>query len=331
LRQLSAYEKLWPVAGTFTISRSSLDVIPTVWVEITENGLKGRAECRPYERYGDTVESVMAEIDSLKPLIEAGTSREDLSGTFRPGPARNAIDCALWDLEAKQKQVSVSSLLGLNAPKERITAFTLSVQPPDSMADAALKAVNFPLLKIKVNNDIAIACCLAVIKARPDAQLIIDANESLELAGLKELIRNVPHESIAMIEQPIHADAVLEENLPTTIVICADESLHSDTDIGREHLTLLWAQGYRAINLKLDKCGGLTSAYALAQLAKGMGFKIMAGCMVGSSLAMAPMLILESLADVMDMDGPLLLSEDCDNPLNYDQATVYPPDKKLWG
>ena len=331
MRQLSAYEKFWPVAGSFTISRSSLQTIPTVWVEIRENGIVGKAECRPYARYGDSVTSVLNEIEFIKRDIENGLSRQTLNQKLRPGPARNALDCALWDLEAKQKQQTVASLLGLPEPKARTTAFTLSLQSPENMADAARKASNFPLLKIKVDRKSALPCSLSVLNARPDARLIIDANESLDPESLKNLIKSIPDAAIAMIEQPIHADIFLESKLPTNIVICADESLHSETDFRGSDLETLWKQGYRAINIKLDKCGGLTAAYKLAEMAKSMGFKIMAGCMVGSSLAMAPMLILESFADILDLDGPLLLDKDCNHPLSYKGSIVHPPTSELWG
>jgi len=331
LRQLSANKKSWPVRGSFTIARSSLQIIPTIWVEITEGGKTGRAECRPYARYGDTVESVLNEIESLREDIENGLCRTALKDRLRPGPARNALDCALWDLEAKQKKQSVTELLNLPEPRARVTAFTLSLQSPNEMAKAARDASKFPLLKIKVDNKSALSCSLAVIEARPDAQLIIDANESLDAQSLNTLIQTLPAASISMIEQPIHADRILSSKLPTHIVICADESLHSDTDFTRADLEALWQQGYRAINIKLDKCGGLTAAYELMKMAKSMDFKIMAGCMVGSSLAMAPILILESLADVLDLDGPLLLENDCDYPLLYQEGMVQPPTSKLWG
>ncbi len=331
MRQLSAYQKSWPVAGSFTISRSSLTHIPTVWVEITDGEHIGRAECRPYARYGDTVQSVLADINTQKAAIESGLSQAALNKIMPPGPARNALDCALWDLEAKQSGTTVSALLNLPPPTPRLTAFTLSLQSPQKMADAAKQARHYALLKIKIDQENGLNCIKAVLKARPDAKLIIDANESLDHRHLQAMINAIPHDSIAMMEQPIHADTVGTAKLPTDVIVCADESLHSLEDITKADLEYLWEIGFRAINIKLDKCGGLTAALNLARLAKSMNFQIMAGCMVGSSLAMAPMMTLESFADVIDLDGPLLLSGDCDNPLTYENAKIHPPEPVLWG
>lgn len=331
MRQLSAYQKSWPVAGSFTISRSSLTQIPTIWVEISDGEYVGRAECRPYARYGDTVQSVLAEIDAQKSAIETGLSQVDLNKTMPPGPARNALDCALWDLKAKQSGKTVSTLLNLPSPKPRITAYTLSLQTAQKMAEAAKEADQYPLLKIKIDQKEGINCVKAILTTRPDAKLIIDANESLDHEHLSALIASIPHDAIAMMEQPIHANVVDKAKLPTDVIVCADESLHSHKDITKADLERLWEIGFRAINIKLDKCGGLTTGLHLARLAKSMNFQIMAGCMVGSSLAMAPMMILESFADVIDLDGPLLLSDDCDCPLIYQKAKIHPPQRQLWG
>ncbi len=331
MRQLSVYEKSWPVAGSFNISRSSLTSIPTVWVEITEDGVMGRAECRPYARYGDTVNSVISGIEDYRSAIESGASKDIINTEMRPGPARNALDCALWDLEAKRSGISVASKLGIAQPKPRITAYTLSLQSPEDMGKAALQASDYPLLKIKIGSNQAFESVMTVINARPDAALIVDANEGLDRKSLDRLLSNIPYQSIAMIEQPLPSDLIFKTPLPTCPIICADESLHSQSDITQADLQKLWDQGYRAVNIKLDKCGGLTAAFALVKLAKAMDFKIMAGCMVGSSLAMAPMLMLESFADILDLDGPLLLSQDCENGLRFDGPSVYPPDTSLWG
>lgn len=263
--------------------------------------------------------------------IEAGLSRSELNRIMPPDPARNALDCALWDLEAKIENTSVSDLLGLAPPEPQITAYTLSLQSPMEMAEAAITARRYPLLKIKVNQNVAIECATRIIEARPDAKLIIDANEDLDREGLEALINVIPHKHIEMVEQPLAASKTIDIPLPSTPIICADESLHSEQDITQAGLETLWNAGYRAINVKLDKCGGLTAALLLIQMAKHMDFKIMAGCMVGSSLAMAPMVILSGLVDVLDLDGPLLLADDCENGLIYKGATLYPPKSDLWG
>ncbi len=317
--------------GAFTISRSSLTKIPTVWVEISENSQIGRAECRPYERYGDTVESVMQQIESLRGDIESGLKVEELQSLIAPGPARNALDCALWDLTSKQYGQSVSNLLGLPKPKPRTTAYTLSLQSPSEMADAARKAEDYPVLKVKVDGHSAVDCVRAVLNTRPDASLIIDANEGLSRSGVDALIQAIPNEAILMLEQPVSSKVDVTRPFSSIPVICADESLHSQQEISISDLEKLREQGYRAINVKLDKCGGLTAALNLMKLAKQMDFQIMAGCMVGSSIAMAPMLILESFADILDLDGPLLLAEDCVNGLRYEGPKVFPPPSELWG
>ena len=321
----------WPAKGAFTISRSSLTLIPTVWVEIEQDGHKGRAECRPYARYGDTVQTVMTAIEQIRPEIESGLTTVELQKLIPPGPARNAVDCALWDLKAKISGTSVRDLLGLPAPKPRLTAFTLSLQSPLKMAEAALAAKTYPVLKVKVDGPTAVNCVRAVLNARPEASLIIDANEGLDRKQVDTLCEHVPKNSILMFEQPVSSNLTLSRPFETDPIICADESLHSSQDITKADLEKLRAQGYRALNIKLDKCGGLTAALNLMRLAKEMEFQIMAGCMVGSSLAMAPMLILESFADILDLDGPLLLAEDCENGLRYEGPKVYPPASKLWG
>lgn len=331
MRQLSVHEKVWPVAGSFTISRSSLTHIPTVWVEISENGKTGRAECRPYPRYGQTVESVTANVESVREAIENGLSKDELNALMPPGPARNALDCALWDLDAKLTGIPVIEQLGLSKPKAKVTAYTLSLQAPEDMADAALNKMHYPLLKLKVDQSCVIDCALETVAARPDAKLIIDANEDLTRDGLDTLLSAIPHENIAMVEQPLASHIKIQTPFPASPVICADESLHAEHDITEADLRALSADGYRAINVKLDKCGGLTAAFALIELAKRLDFQIMAGCMVGSSLAMAPMAILADLVDVLDLDGPLLLAEDCENGLIYEGAKLHPPTPALWG
>jgi len=326
LRQLKITQKSWPVAGSFRIARSSLTSIHVVTVEIADGMYIGRGECRPYPRYGETPDSVNAEIETHRREIENGLTLEALQTLMPPGAARNAVDCALWDLAAKQTGKSVSDMLDLPAPKPRITAYTLSIDTPDNMAAAAVKAKAYPVLKLKIGDAGGLAACQAVIKARPDAALIIDANEALTPDELPAFLTALSGANVAFIEQPIKHG----ENLPaeTKFVppLCADESLHT-----RKDLQTLWDAGYRVVNVKLDKTGGLTEGAALMTEAKAMGFKIMAGCMVGTSLAMAPMMMLESFADYIDLDGPLLLEKDVKPALRYDGEIIHPPSSDLWG
>lgn len=333
MRKITIEQHDWPTVGSFRISRSVLTTIPTLRVSITEAGFTGRGECRPYARYDEDCQSVSQQILSLQSQLEKGLSRLDLQTSLPAGAARNAIDCALWDLEAKQTGKTVSALLGLPVPKPRLTAYTLSVDSPDNMANAAKEAEAYPLLKIKIKASDGLDCALAVLNARPDARLIIDANESLTPTLTKALLSALQGRAIELIEQPLPHDKF--ETLPaqtrlnegiSPLIICADESLHTQED-----LNSLWEAGYRAVNVKLDKCGGLTEGISLMRAAKAMGFKVMAGCMVGSSLAMAPMMMLESLADVIDLDGPLLLSKDIENGIEYEPPFIKAPNRKLWG
>ena len=315
----------WTVRGTFRISRSALSVIPTVQVEITEGTHRGRAECRPYARYGQTVESVTTELEAVRALVEGGADREAVNAALPAGPARNAVDCALWDLEAKRAGRTVASLAGLPEPAPRDTAYTLSLDAPDAMATAARDAGEFRLLKLKLGREGALACVRAVCEARPDARLIVDANEAFDADGFHALYDALLPFPIAVIEQPLPASDT--SALPSgPIPICADESLHVADDLPR-----LRAQGFGSVNVKLDKCGGFTAALELMRRAKRMELGVMAGCMVGSSLAMAPMVVLAGLADVVDLDGPALLADDMEDGLRYQGGQVFPPSRTLWG
>ena len=328
MQHLKITTQSWPIAGQFRISRNSLTQIEVVSVEITAGQYKGRAECRPYARYEESAASVTAQIESIRDAIESGLTPEQLQSHLPAGAARNAVDCALWDLRAKTRQQSLAQMLGIAPARARQTAYTLSLDSPAKMGQAALEAKDYPLLKIKIGAQQGLEASLAVLKARPDAQLIIDANEALQPCELEAFRAALTGKNVAMMEQPLPAkDFDKIDNAPDTRPIyCADESLH-----GIEDLEPLWAAGYRAVNVKLDKCGGLTPALALMQAAKAQGFTIMAGCMVGTSLAMAPMMILEQFADYIDLDGPLLLAKDIKNGIKYEGAIIHPPSKALWG
>jgi len=256
LRKLILKTESWPVAGSFTISRSTLKDITVVTAEIRENYCAGRGECRPYARYDETPESVTRDIEGHRSAIEAGISLEDLQSLMPAGAARNAIDCALWDLKAQKTGQTVSQLLNLPPPNKRLTAYTLSMDSPAVMRAAALKAKQYPILKIKIGDKDGLKACLAIIEARPDAQLIIDANEALQPDEIEFFRSRLETFPIIMIEQPIAASTYdLIPNTPDKLpIFCADESLHNQDDLEK-----LWTAGYRAVNIKLDKCGGLTA------------------------------------------------------------------------
>jgi len=328
LRELILTMEHWPVAGSFRISRSSLTQITVVTAEIREGQHHGKGECRPYARYNETPESITAQIETVRTEIEAGMDIENLQSALPAGAARNAVDCALWDLKAKQTGRSVSDLFFLPPPKSRLTAYTLSIDTPAKMRAAALEAKDYPLLKIKIGGKNGLEACLAIIDARPDAELIIDANEALapmDIGGFQSALAEKP---VVMIEQPLPQRvfdkiSYAPDALP---IFCADESLHTANDLEK-----IWTAGYRAVNVKLDKCGGVTAGLDLMQAAKARGFIIMAGCMVGTSLAMAPMMILESFADYIDLDGPLLLAKDREKGLRYEGPIIHPVKRELWG
>ena len=314
----------FPTRTAFRISRTTVTSVDVVQVTLNDGSAIGRGECRPYPRYNQTVESVTTELESVRRDIESGQVEQALLELLTKSAARNALESAWLDYLAKSSNVTAASLLGLVEPSARQTAFTLSWGTVDSMVAAAKNAANYPWLKIKIGEG-GQDQVLAVAAARPDARLIIDANEALNATTLPAFLEALAGVNIALIEQPLPAGH--SEVLPdTNLIICADEGLHSIDD-----LDSLWGLGYRAVNVKLDKCGGPLAARDLILRAKDMGFTVMAGCMVGSSLAMAPMMALESLCDIIDLDGALLLAEDMDHGLLYEGATVHPPSRLLWG
>jgi L-alanine-DL-glutamate epimerase-like enolase superfamily enzyme len=320
----------WPIAGRFTIARGSRTEAHVVVAEVTRDGVTGRGECVPYARYGESTDSVTAQLNSSAAEIASGLRREDLQKLMKPGAARNALDCALWDLEAKSANRRAWELAGIAAPSPVITAYTISLGTPSEMAEAAEKAADRALLKIKLGGSDELGGdaerLSAVRRAAPNSELIVDANEGWTAENLQTNFRACAEAGVTLIEQPLPAasDALLE-SIARPVSICADESVH-------DHAGLAALRGrYDAINIKLDKTGGLTEALALAAEAESLGFSIMIGCMVGTSLAMAPALLLSPRARFVDLDGPLLLARDRQNGLVYEGSCVHPPDQGLWG
>lgn len=324
----------WPIAGTFTISRGAKTEAVVVVVELSDGPGKGDArgwgECVPYARYGESVASVTAAIEALRPQIAAGLTRKALQDAMPPGAARNALDCALWDLEAKRAGKPVHEIAGLPAPQPLTTAFTISIGAPADMAKAARKAASRALLKVKLGgNDehggdperIA-----AVRAAAPNAALIVDANEGWTAHNLGSNLAACAKAGVVLVEQPLPEgkDQPLA-HIIRPIPVCADESVHD------RHSLAALAGKYDAVNIKLDKAGGLTEALAMASEARQAGFAIMAGCMVGTSLGMAPAVLLAQGARFVDLDGPLLLAKDRKDGLLYEDSLVYPASPALWG
>ncbi|MEL7114129.1 MAG: N-acetyl-D-Glu racemase DgcA [Pseudomonadota bacterium] len=320
--EISVQRDVFPLAQAFRISRGARTEANVITVRVTEGGVTGWGECVPYARYGETLDSVTAEIEGLGAL-----DRVALQQALPPGAARNAVDCALWDLEAKRASKRVWDLAGLPAPRPEITAYTLSLDTPDKMRAQAAEHAHRPLLKTKLGGgEEDVARIEAVRAGAPDARIVVDANEGWTPDLYKVLAPVLVRLGVEMVEQPLPAgeDAALAE-LERVLPVCADESCH-------DRATLPALKGkYDMVNIKLDKAGGLTEALALREAAGAEGYQIMIGCMVGSSLAMAPAVLLAQGAAVTDLDGPLLMSEDRDPPLTYDAAGVHPPEARLWG
>jgi L-alanine-DL-glutamate epimerase-like enolase superfamily enzyme len=325
-RSLEIQTDSFPIAGTFTISRGTKTSAEVILCTVSENGVSGRGECVPYRRYGETMESVGAQIEAARPLIEAGLSRADLQQAMPPGAARNAVDCALWDLEAKQSGTSVATMLGLTAPHSLTTAFTISLGEPEVMAEHARANAARALLKVKVGTGDDESRIRAVRAAAPDAAIILDANEGWPEDRLAHHLRVAAECGVALVEQPLPAgkDELLAE-IDRPVIVCADESVHHTGDLASLR------DRYDAINIKLDKTGGLTEALAMKREAERLEFQIMLGCMVGTSLAMAPAVLLAQDVAFVDLDGPLLLARDREPGLRYAGSLVFPPEPALWG
>lgn len=312
----------FPLAQTFTISRGSKTHAHVLTVRVSRNGVTGWGECVPYPRYGDTLEKVTAQIESLP----ANISRADLQTALPAGSARNAVDCALWDHDAKAAGQRVWQLAGLPAPKPVPIAYTLSLNTPEVMRAEAAKHAHRPILKIKLGTPEDMPRLEAVRAGAPKSTLIIDANEGWTPAIYADLAPHLIRLGVALVEQPLPqgADDMLGE-IARPLPVAADESAHDAASLAA------LVGKYDVINLKLDKTGGLTEALRARNEAQRLGFKLMVGCMVGSSLAMAPATLVAQTASYCDLDGPLLLSQDRDNPLHYDGAGVHPPIAALWG
>jgi L-Ala-D/L-Glu epimerase len=307
LPQLDARSERWPLNRPFRISRGEKTAADVVIAELGRNGAVGRGECVPYARYGETMESVREQIAAMAPGVSAGLTRAGLASGFPSGAARNAVDCALWDLEAKESGIPVETRLGAPLPDELVTAVTVSLGAPEAMAEAAAEVRHVQLVKVKVGCENPERALRAVRAAAPAPALIVDPNESWSVEQLQSLLPLLNELDVALLEQPVPADddAGLEGFSPS-VPICADEAIHSVEDLDRV------ARRYQAVNIKLDKTGGLTAALELHKAARRRGLGIMAGCMVCTSLGIAPALHIARMADFVDLDGPWWLARDRD-------------------
>lgn len=320
--QIDVSRDVFRLAQVFTISRGSRTEAKVLTVRLTDGAHQGWGECVPYARYDETLDSVEAEIRGLPDTF----TRQSLMDLLPAGAARNAVDCALWDLEAKRAGKRAWELAGLPAPKPEITAYTLSLDTPDAMRAQAAKNAHRPLLKIKLGTPDDMPRLEAVRAGAPDARIIVDANEGWSAEVYADLAPHLVRLGVALVEQPLPAgDDEALIGLERPVPVCADESCH-------DRASLPGLKGkYDVVNIKLDKTGGLTEALELRRAAQAEGYGIMVGCMVGSSLAMAPATLVAQGALVTDLDGPLLLAEDRDTPLVFDEAGVHPPQATLWG
>jgi L-alanine-DL-glutamate epimerase-like enolase superfamily enzyme len=325
-RSVSVGVETWPISGGFTISRGSKLEAVVVVATIRDGVHQGRGECVPYARYGESVEDTVRSIEACAPRIAQGLDRAGLLRVLPPGAARNALDCALWDFETKLAGKSAAELAGLPALHSVETAFTLSLASPTAMAQAARDAANYPLLKLKLGGDGDEDRLAVIRKAVPKARLIADANESWQPSDLPRLLEAAKAARVELIEQPLLAgeDEALA-HIDRIVPICADESVHDRASLAAV------AGRYDAVNIKLDKAGGLTEALLLAKEARKAGLKVMVGSMVATSLAIAPALLLAQDADWVDLDGPLLLERDRKPGLTYISGTVEPGPSALWG
>lgn len=310
------------LAQVFTISRGSRTQADVLTVTVQDGAHKGYGECVPYARYDETLESVTAQITALPDDI----NRDTLQDLLPPGAARNAVDCAMWDMAAKQAGCRIWDLLGLPIPAPEITAYTLSLDTPDAMQEQAALNAHRPLLKIKLGTPDDMARLEAVRRGAPASRIIVDANEGWTADVYAELATHLIRLGVQMVEQPLPADAddMLAE-IARPLPVCADESCHDSAS-----LPALRGK-YDMVNIKLDKTGGLTEALALKSRALAEDYAVMVGCMVGSSLAMAPATLLAQGVAFTDLDGPLLLAEDRAEPLLFDDLGVHPPTANLWG
>jgi L-alanine-DL-glutamate epimerase-like enolase superfamily enzyme len=325
-RRISVDDERWPLAEAFVISRGAKTEAHVIVASIEEDGVRGRGEAVPYAHYGETIDSVRGQIEAARPGLEAGGGRMGLQALLPPGAARNALDCALWDLEAKRAGVRAWTLAGRGRLDPVKTAYTLSLGSAEAMARAARAHARRPMLKLKIGAADDLDAVAAVRAAAPRSRLIVDANEALSFDDLRRLAGDFARLEVQLLEQPLPAGAdEALEGFESPVPLCADESLHTRAELAA------CARRYAVANVKLDKTGGLTEALALAGEARALGMGLMVGCMVATSLAMAPAMIVAQGADFVDLDGPLLLARDREPGLTVTGSMLEPPPPELWG
>lgn len=326
LRKASFQHQSWPLKNAFTISRGSKTQANVIEIIITEEMYIGRAECVPYSRYDETIDSVIDQINQAIPLIESGANIKTLNESMPAGAARNAIDCAMWDLKSKKAKKNIADLINFNEPEHSRTAQTISMNRPEKMAEEAKQFKNYPLLKVKLGQNNIIDCITAVKEVNPNAKFIIDANEAWTIEILNTVSKQLKDLGVVLIEQPLPADSDQKlSKYNQHIALCADESFHTSIDLN--HVRNL----YQYVNIKLDKTGGLSEAIKSIAMANQYNLGIMVGCMVGTSLAMAPAYLLSGQAEFVDLDGPALLAKDRINGFSFNEGYMSKKSPFLWG
>ncbi len=326
LRELSITQRSFPLVAPFRIARGVKYAADVVTVELRQAGRTGRGESVPYGRYGETMASVLDQVEALRSELVAGMGRDELQARLPPGAARNALDAALWDLESQLTSVPVWVQLGRPPRSTLVSAMTLGIDTPERMGEAARGIADAGLIKIKVDADNPAARIEAVRRAAPLSRLIVDPNESWTIGLLRDMQPALEHARVELLEQPLPADAD-DDLLGFTgrIPICADEACHVTSDLPRLR------DRYQAINIKLDKTGGLTEAWRLLRAARADGFRIMVGCMVCSSLGITPALEIAREAEFIDLDGPLWLQDDYPDGVRMRDGFLLPPSPAFWG
>ncbi len=326
MTELRVRAESWPIRGLWTISRGSVTEVEVVVAELEAGGTVGRGECRPYARYGESVAGAIEIIEGLRGALAEGLDRKGLQEALPAGAARNAIDCAFWDLEAKCAGVRAWELAGMAAPAPLVTAYSVTLDSPEAMGRAAAKQAHRPLLQLKLGGPEDLERVAAVRANAPGARIVVDANEAWRIDDYSALAPELAALGVEMIEQPLPAgeDAALA-SVSRPVPVCADESCHDTASLaGLGGL-------YDMVNIKLDKTGGLTEALALKAAAEAAGFGIMVGCMMATSLSMAPAHLLAQGVQVVDLDAPLILARDREPGLVYEGSVIQPPPPELWG
>ncbi len=326
LRIAALRRETWPLRAVFSISRGSRSEAQVLYLRLARGAFEGQAECMPYKHYGETFESVEAQVQHGVAALGSGGGRAELQAILPAGAARNAIDCALWDLDCKRAGLRFWELAGRSRPVPAVTVETIVIDTPDLMREAARRASHRPVLKIKLDQHEVVARVRAVREGAPRSVLVVDANEAWSPGQLVDLAPRLHDLGVKMIEQPLRADADLAlEGQRFAVPLCADESCHTRADVAR------CASRYQLVNVKLDKAGGLTEALAVCDAARAHGLGLMVGCMLGTSLAMAPATLIAADAEFVDLDGPLWMSRDREPSLVIADSKVGLPDASLWG